>query len=90
MIKILLDMNLSPQWVKYLRKKGIEAVHWSDIGDGNTKDIEIIHWAKCNEYVIFTHDLDFSAILSSTNEDGPSVIQIRTNRTAITNLPSAI
>jgi predicted nuclease of predicted toxin-antitoxin system len=35
-------------------------------------------WAKDNGFIVFTHDLDFGAILASTNADGPSVIQVRT------------
>jgi predicted nuclease of predicted toxin-antitoxin system len=35
-------------------------------------------WAKDNEFIVFTHDLDFGAILAATKADGPSVIQVRT------------
>ena len=31
-----------------------------------------------NGYVVFTHDLDFGAILAVTHAQGPSVIQVRT------------
>ncbi len=32
MIKLLIDMNLSPAWVEVLGKAGIKAVHWSQVG----------------------------------------------------------
>lgn len=32
-MKILLDMNLSPDWVPVLESAGFEAVHWSKIGN---------------------------------------------------------
>ncbi len=32
---------------------------------------------KANEYLLFTHDLDFGLILAATDAEGPSVIQIR-------------
>ena len=32
---------------------------------------------RVNGYVLFTHDLDFGAILAATEAEGPSVIQIR-------------
>ena len=35
-------------------------------------------WARENGYIVFTHDLDFSALLAATQGEGPSVIQIRT------------
>ena len=39
--------------------------------------MEIFAYAKKNDCVIVTHDLDFSAILSVTHGEKPSVIQIR-------------
>ena len=35
-------------------------------------------WARTNGYVVFTHDLDFGALLALTAQLGPSVIQMRT------------
>ena len=34
-------------------------------------------WARVNEYVIFTHELDFGTLLAVTHAEGPSVIQVR-------------
>jgi len=31
-MKILLDMNMSPQWVNALISRGIPATHWSSVG----------------------------------------------------------
>src|SRR6266481_2728280 len=76
-MKILIDMNLSPDWVKVLAAQGWETVHWSSIGDIRATDQIIFHWARENAYVVFTHDLDFGAILAATNADAPSVFQIR-------------
>lgn len=70
-------MNLSPDWVRVLGEKGFEALHWSQIGMPNAPDREIMAWAKANGYILFTHDLDFGAILAATRARGPSVIQIR-------------
>jgi predicted nuclease of predicted toxin-antitoxin system len=77
-MKFLIDMNLSPTWVGVLEKAGFEAVHWSAIGESNVTDREIMTWARSNKYVLFTHDLDFGAILAATKTESPSVIQIRT------------
>jgi predicted nuclease of predicted toxin-antitoxin system len=76
-MKILVDMNLSPSWVFVLGEGRHTASHWSTIGPGNASDHEILLWAKVNGYVLFTHDLDFGAILAATEAEGPSVIQIR-------------
>lgn len=77
-VKILIDMNLSPQWVEIFHTNNISAVHWSTIGDHKAKDHLIMNWAQKNGYVVFTHDLDFGALLALTQATSPSVIQIRT------------
>jgi predicted nuclease of predicted toxin-antitoxin system len=76
-MKLLVDMNLSPRWVKTLTEAGIEAAHWSDVGRANAPDSEIMAFARANGYVVLTHDLDFSAILAATQGAKPSVVQIR-------------
>jgi predicted nuclease of predicted toxin-antitoxin system len=76
-MKVLIDMNLSPRWTHFLAEAGIEAAHWSELGPGDAADTEIMAFAKEHDYVVFTHDLDFSAILAATHGDKPSVIQVR-------------
>jgi predicted nuclease of predicted toxin-antitoxin system len=76
-VKLLLDMNLSPQWVPFLTNAGLGAVHWSSVGSVNASDVEIMTWARANAVVVFTNDLDFSALLAMTRGTGPSVLQIR-------------
>jgi predicted nuclease of predicted toxin-antitoxin system len=77
-MKILLDMNLSPSWCEVLAAAGHEARHWMHIGRPDAKDGDIMGWAKSNGFVLFTHDLDFGAILAATSAEAPSVIQVRT------------
>ena len=79
-------MNLPPRWVLVFAKAGWEAVHWSQVGSHTASDREIMAWARENSYVVFTHDLDFSALLAATQGEGPSVIQVRTQNI----LPEAI
>jgi predicted nuclease of predicted toxin-antitoxin system len=76
-MKLLVDMNLSPRWAAFLSEQGIDAVHWSTVGAGNALDAEIMTYARANEFVVITHDLDFGAILAATQGAKPSVIQIR-------------
>jgi predicted nuclease of predicted toxin-antitoxin system len=79
-MKVLIDMNLSPRWLDLLTGAGLEAVHWSVLGAGNAPDQEIMAYAKANDYVVLTHDLDFAAILAATQGEKPSVVQIRAER----------
>ena len=74
---LLLDMNLSPEWIPTLQKHGWQAIHWSDVGDPKASDKDIMNWAATNQCVVFTHDLDFGTMLALTHEVGPSVLQIR-------------
>ena len=71
-------MNLSPDWVQVLEKEGWLVQHWSTIGDPRATDQEIMAWAKSNNHIVFTHDLDFGTLLATTRAMGPSVIQVRT------------
>jgi len=70
-------MNIFLSWIEHLSKAGHEAQHWSDIGDKAAKDTEIMQWARQNDFIVFTHDLDFSALLFATRAIKPSVIQLR-------------
>ncbi len=76
-ISILIDMNLSPDWVYGLATKGYVSVHWSTIGNPRAADREIMDWARSNDHIVFTHDLDFGTMLALTHASGPSVIQVR-------------
>lgn len=77
-MKILIDMNLSPDWVKVFEKYDIEAVHWSSVGDPREKDRVIMELARAKGYIVLTHDLDFGSLLAATGVETPSVIQVRT------------
>ena len=77
-MKILIDMNLSPDWVQLLESNGLQAIHWSMVGNPRATDAEIMKWAFTNDYTVFTHDLDFGALLAATQATAPSVIQVRT------------
>src|ERR1043166_7252806 len=76
-MRILLDMNLSPVWLRFFHAAGIESVHWTEVGAPSAEDHEIMAGARKHAWIVMTADLDFSAILAATNETGPSVLQIR-------------
>lgn len=77
-MKILIDMNLSPDWVSNFTSAGIESIHWSQVGKPDAADTDIIEYARRQGYIVFTHDLDFGTILALTQTESPSVIQVRT------------
>lgn len=77
-MKIVVDMNMSPDWVPWLGAIGHDAVHWRDVGAPRAKDATIMAWAVGDGRVVLTNDLDFGAILAATGATGPSVLQVRT------------
>jgi predicted nuclease of predicted toxin-antitoxin system len=76
-MKLLVDMNLSPRWIAFLRDAGWEATHCSTVGKAEASDSEIMTYAAVNNYVVLTNDLDFAAILAASRQKKPSVAQIR-------------
>ncbi|MEC4590797.1 MULTISPECIES: DUF5615 family PIN-like protein [Nitrospirillum] len=85
-MKLLVDMNLSPRWVAVLVAAGYQAEHWSTLGPVDAPDGAIMAFALAHDYIVLTHDLDFSAILAATQGRKPSVVQIRADDVS----PSAI
>jgi predicted nuclease of predicted toxin-antitoxin system len=79
-VSILVDMNLSVEWISLLQHAGWRATHWSSVGDPRAEDATIMAWAVANGYAVLTHDLDFGTALALTHAGGPSVIQVRTQR----------
>src|SRR5690348_11650253 len=70
-------MNLSPDWVSVLNARGWEAIHWREVGPGGAPDTELLRRARENDRVVLTQDLDFSQLLFTTRERGPSVVLLR-------------
>ena len=74
-------MNLSPAWVPFLTQAGFDCVHWSTVGNPRAPDAELMSWAREHDHVVFTHDMDFGALLAATRTSGPSVLQARVKDT---------
>ena len=78
-MRVVVDMNLSPDWIALLRRAGFDAQHWSQIASPRALDPEIMEWARQHAAVVLTHDLDFGATLALTHAEGPSVVQMRSD-----------
>lgn len=85
-MKLVIDIDLSPEWVELFQGNGHDAVHWSEVGNPRAPDTVIMTWAREHDHVVFTHDLDFSRVLALSRASGPSVFQVRTEDV----LPSGI
>jgi len=76
-MKFLVDMPLSPKTVNFLRNMGFDAIRVSELGMAKAKDKDIFNYAKKNDMVVLTADLDFGTILAFTHSSKPSVIIFR-------------
>ena len=76
-LRLLVDMNLSLEWIAELTLNGWPAIHWSAVGDPRAEDAVLMEWARANGYIVLTHDLDFGTMLALTHATGPSVLQVR-------------
>jgi predicted nuclease of predicted toxin-antitoxin system len=74
-VKLLIDMNLPVQWTEFLASAGWEAIHVSAIDAART-DAGVMDWARSNGYAVFTHGMNFGAMLRLCGERGPSVFEI--------------
>jgi len=89
-VKILIDMNLSPAWVAVFQRENWDALHWSKVGHPGATDREILNWAVETGHIVFTHDLDFGALLASSTLHRPSVIQLRGQETSPSAMGTAV
>jgi len=85
-MRFLIDMNLSPLWVRFFAEKGFDSLHWSNVGEPTAADTQIMDYAAAHRMIVFTHDLDFGALLANHKASQPSVVQVRTQDV----LPAAI
>lgn len=70
-------MNISPLTVSQLRERGWKILRVSEIMDVRTADIDILNYARDENKVVITCDLDFSELLAIFGYDSPSVINLR-------------
>ena len=76
-LRLLANMNISPESVNVLHEKGLDIIRVSQILPITSSDAEILELARREKRVLVTQDLDFSALLALGGFDRPSVITLR-------------
>ena len=71
MARLLVDMNLSVEWIPLLQAAGHEAVHWSQVGDPRAPDTALMQWAMANGYTVFRTTWTLGRCLPSAVPMGP-------------------
>lgn len=59
MSKLLVDENLSPSLALYLRRKGYISKAVRDLAFSGKPDKEILRFAKSEQWIVITADLEF-------------------------------
>lgn len=80
-MRLVVDVNLPPEWVHRLATQGYDAVHLRDVGANDASDDDIIVWAAQHDRIVFTADLDFAAAIAMRGLIAPSVVQLRAGST---------
>ncbi len=76
-IKLLADMNISPVTVSDLQLKGWNVIRVVEILPATASDLQILEFAREEERVIVSQDLDFSMLLAVGGYNQPSLITLR-------------
>lgn len=76
-IKLLADMNISPVTVSNLQKQGWDIIRVVEILPATASDLQILEFAREEERVILSQDLDFSMLLAVGGYNQPSLITLR-------------
>jgi predicted nuclease of predicted toxin-antitoxin system len=73
-LEFIANMNISPLTVNELKRLGWDIVRVSEILEVQTRDIELLSFAREHNKVLITQDLDFSVLLAIGGYEKPSVI----------------
>ena len=76
-MKFLVDMPLSPELAVWLRNRGHDALHATEMGLAFVADGEILERARGEQRVVVTADLDYPRLLALAQLEGPGLILFR-------------
>jgi len=76
-LKFIADVHISPLTVGELRTVGHQINRVIEFLSPNASDEEIIGFARREDLVIITQDLDFSALIAQSGLARPSVVSLR-------------
>ena len=76
-IRLLADVHISPKTVGDLQKQGYKIMRSSEFLPANAPDINILEFARTENWVVLTQDLDFSMLVALSRYSQPSLITLR-------------
>ena len=76
-LAFLANMNISPLTVEQLRKLRSSIERVPEVMKKESRDKEVLSYARRHNKILITHDLDFSMLLAIGGHRKPSVINLR-------------
>ncbi|MBC7217456.1 MAG: DUF5615 family PIN-like protein [Candidatus Caldatribacterium sp.] len=70
-------MNISPETVKLLQEHGWDILRVSEVLLAGATDLEVLEFARREQRILITQDLDFSALLALSGYSCPSLVTLR-------------
>jgi predicted nuclease of predicted toxin-antitoxin system len=76
-LRFIADVHISPITVRALSRAGYDAVRVTEVLPATASDAEILEFARHDNRIVITQDLDFSALVALNGYDHPSLITLR-------------
>jgi predicted nuclease of predicted toxin-antitoxin system len=76
-LRFIADIHISPITVRALCSAGYDAIRVTEVLPATASDAEILEFARHNNRIVVTQDLDFSALVALNGYDRPSLITLR-------------
>ena len=90
MVRFLLDENLSPETAKYLQTLGYEAITVAHLHLESADDETIVEYARANEYMLVTLDLDFGYLFRILSPHQVGIVILRLENQTVESVNSAL
>lgn len=76
-LRLIADVHISPLTVIALKVQGYDIVRSTDLLPSTATDAEILEFARVEDRIVLTQDLDFSMLVAFSNYNQPSLITLR-------------
>jgi predicted nuclease of predicted toxin-antitoxin system len=76
-LRFVADVHISPLTVATLRQQGYDILRVTDVLPATTPDAEILEFARAENQIVLTQDLDFSALVALGGFIQPSLVTLR-------------
>lgn len=76
-LRFIADVNISPLTVKVLKLEGYDIVRTTDLLPATAADIDILEYARVENRIVITQDLDFSMLIALGKYNQPSLVTLR-------------